>query len=292
MGKKSHKKGRENQPNNPARIETSTTNEPKTHPQEAEVLEVVVIPAGIQLVEVARVYADTILQHYHTLGVKVQVSVFEYYELENPDIEATIERKVNALAGQLGSKQAELHALGGLGAFVAYRILQIAPQTVKRTFFIGGAPADTLTKQARLFCERDINVLCWLHRKKFLRLSANYPNPSKSLLVQEINQSATMIIREHPELYRNQMKLVGAWNIDPLWHAGENRAFYIPSTINQIGMKHAEMYDYVDAVSRWYKHGVTILERPSQDFSSDTLLPMNELLAQINKGRNLEKEAG
>lgn len=247
---------------------------------------IVVIPGGIQFMLAAQIYLERLVEHYLAQGIILDRSIFEY-ELDCTDLDSSIDAKVKQLSEQPDFSGVEIHAQGGLGALVAYRLLQAAPTKIRHVFFIGSAPADALTNRAKKFYYQWSKLACYLEQKGYARTAVSFPNYDDTTAAQDINEYAERMARERPELYRQEKQLICQWNPDALWRLPDGKAFYVPNNFTPAKWYQTEMYDYASAVSLWYKHGVDTMRLTDSYFCSRLLMPTSELFAEMDQYRNL-----
>lgn len=246
---------------------------------------ILVIPAEGDSPDTERVYVNKLAKYYRSRDCEARIIVFNH-NVEELDIATSTDATIKAMMNQRGFCKLEIHAQGGLGAFVAYRILRLAPERVKRVFFIGGAPSAAMTEAAKFFHQRFIKFWYWLHKHRIVRFFADDPNPHNDPDVAEIKQSSTEFMRAYPELFRNQILLIGEWMPDTFWKA-PCEAYFVPNGQTKRNPTRDNTYDYASAASIWYKFGVIATRAPGGFFSFYTMMPAEELFTVMDEYRTL-----
>lgn len=248
-------------------------------PEEPTVPVIIVIPGEGTSPGMTQAYVDKLQQYCNEHGADMKFLVFSH-DATSLDIVTGTERAIWRMVDEYDFTEAEVHAHGGLGAYVAYRMLCIAPKRIKRVFFIGGASSEALTNKAKSFYQKAIKIWYWSYQHGLAKF---YASIKKSHDTSGIMNSDSEFMQKYPELYLNQVLFVGSWVLDPLWRAEDGKAYFIPN---------GNAYDYGGAVSTWYQHNVSIAQVSGSRPSPDTKMTVEELFATMEQCKLSEKETG
>lgn len=244
---------------------------------------IIIIPAEGDSPETEQWYINALREHYYRQGKELKIVTFRHTSI-NCTSKALNRNVRRFFARHDFSERAEIHAQGGLGASVAYRMLILYPRLISRVFFIGGAPSNAMTGIAKLF-HRYISRLWYFSHIPFF---ADDPNPWRDPVVDQIRASSTAIMRANPLLYRNQLIHLGTWQLSPAWRLPEFcEAYFVPNgeTVRPTWWDNSFNNDL--AVKIWSEHGVGSTRRPGGNFSFYSMMPAAELFRVMDEVRAL-----
>lgn len=267
---------------------------------------ILVIPAEGDSPKTEQWYINELKQHY---GPKVDIIVFQHSQ--NPNIAAGTLQQIRKTALLHKLRDVEIHAQGGLGAYVACQMeyllnsQQPVRSHISRIFFIGGAPSNAMTRIAKLF-HRYFAYIWHLSPVPFF---ADDPNPHNDPIIDQIRRSSTQTMRSNPKLYRNQLALIGNWGkngniIDPEIirsmqttttlkaknHPTANsicESFFVPNGETIRPKWWDNTYDQEKAIISWRKHGVNVTSQPTDNFSFYSMMPAKAPFAAMDEVRQL-----
>lgn len=216
---------------------------------------------------------------------------------------------------------AEIHAQGGLGAYVAYEFLrhyeiQGRPEhrgrkiTLTDVFIVGGAPSDAMTGVARWF-HQDFSRFWYRIRWIVPFFADDPPNSECNDEINRIRKASKQVMRSNSKLYRDQLVFIGNWRIPSDWRVPENcRVWYVPNGesarfqsrsgrdardgkiarwMKRMGARLTRTWDntYDDAKARacWEAHGARVTERPGRNFSFYSMMPATALFERMDEVR-------
>ena len=244
---------------------------------------IIIIPAEGDSVETEQWYINALVDHYRQQGKILNILVFKHAGT-NCDHKALTRRIKDFFAVHNIVGRAEVHAQGGLGASVAYRMLILHPKTISRVFFIGGAPSNAMTGLAKLF-HRHLSRLWYFSRIPFF---ADDPNPHHDPVIAQIRASSTATMRANPLRYRNQLIHIGTWRLSPNWQLPAFcEAYFVPNgeTVRPSWWDNSFNNDL--AAKIWSQHGVGSTRRPGGNFSFYSMMPATELFRVMDEVRTL-----
>ena len=237
-------------------------------------MNILIIPAEGDSIETETWYKKDVQCHY---GAKIYVLDIE------PDL--NISRGVDASIEKFFCNHHdsfEIHAQGGFGAYVAYRILCLFPNNIAKVFFIGGAPSDSMTSIARLF-HKYLSRLWYFSRIPFF---ADDPNPTRDEAIKMIKNSSTKTMRANPKYYCAQLVHIGTWKLDDAWMPPNGcDAFFVPNGDTVRPKWWDNTYNNELAKASWKKHGVQSTEKPLNHFSFYSLMPSKSLFDVMDSVR-------
>lgn len=253
---------------------------------------IIVIPAEGDSPETTIWYIKALKLHCKAKHKKVpQILVFEH------DCSAAAVKMGVALSTQLQVRKfiakndfttAEIHAQGGLGAYVAYEFLRYCDIqdaidhygrkiTLSRVFMIGGAPSSAMTWMAKWF--HCCFVHLWYHMQWLVPFFADDPpNSQCAEEIEKIRNLSTQFMRANPELYRDQLLFIGDWRIPDDWRvAHDQKVWYVPNGETLRSKWRDNTYNDTKAKAEWAKHGVNSTARPEDNFSFYSMMPAEAL---------------
>ncbi len=244
---------------------------------------IIVIPAEGDSVDTEQPYINALKEHYHKQGKELEIIAFEHTSTSCTP-KALVHDIKKFFAQHDFAERAEIHAQGGLGASIAYRMLILHPELIHHVFFVGGAPSDAMTGIAKLF-HRYISRLWYLSHIPFF---ADDPNPRRDPVIDQIRASSTAAMRANPLRYRNQLIHLGTWRLSPAWQLPKScEAYFVPNGETVRPTWWDNSYDNRLAVKIWAEHGVGSTRRPGQNFSFYSLMPAHELFQVMDEVRTL-----
>ena len=112
---------------------------------------ILVIPVEGDSAETEQAYVNEPKRYY---GEDLEVIVFDYNK--NPNVKENVRQQVLKYERRYDFRDLEIHAQGGLGAYVACQMVMLwnfdeEQRRIKRVFFVGGAPSSAMTWVAKLF---------------------------------------------------------------------------------------------------------------------------------------------
>lgn len=261
---------------------------------------IVVIPAEGDSAETEIWYVKALKQHYKIARRKrPKILVFEH------DSSAEAVKLGVALSTQLSVYEfirrhhlgkVEIHAQGGLGAYVACEFLRqyelqrdsedrkkgMIPTNV---FMIGGASSETMTWIAAYFHRWHIRL--WYRIRKIIPFFADDPPNSKcDEEIAKIRASSTQVMRANPELYRDQILCIGNWRIAKDWKVPRDvNVWYVPNGKTLRSKMRDNSYDDEKAKASWLRHGALITGQPEDNFSFYTMMPAQALFQVMDDVR-------
>lgn len=240
---------------------------------------ILVIPAEGNAARTVRQYILSLKQHY---GEEAKVIVFEYNH--SPDIKESIRNRILEYAECHELQNLEIHAQGGLGAYVACHMILLwdfgkAKHKIRRIFFIGGAPSSAMTWTAKMF-----------HR----------------CLVYFLPVCFFTDAHVGHKLYRKQLALIGNWGRDSIafefdkrdlaiWVSALDRnaydvpcapweCYFVPN-----GKKTSSwwdsVYDQEKAIAAWAKINIDATRQPDERFGFHNMTPVEALFRVMDEIR-------
>ena len=254
---------------------------------------VLVIPAEGDSAETEQWYVTKLKEYYLQQECQIDVKIFEY--TADLDIGRGITEQVKYYSQMLELSDFEIHAQGGLGAYVACRMMQtFRPGCIRRIFFVGGGPSPAMTWIAKFF-HRYFVYLWYLLPIPFF---ADDPNPHHDPIIAQIRQSSTSTMRANPKLYRNQLAFIGNWakgasvsefrqslggsyvlSNCPCYIVPNGKTKYLKWWNNTYSEKKLKQY--------WKKCGVIQTKQPQNYFSFYSMMPAEELFQVMDQTRRL-----
>lgn len=252
---------------------------------------IIVIPAEGDSAETESWYVNWLKAHLQYIWKQYATRVLIYeHEMDEPlkhyDVMVSTLAQVRKFVNENEFRQAEIHAQGGLGAYVAYEFLQYCPEKIARVFMIGGAPCDAMTGLAKFFHRYFIRA--WYHMRGIIPFYADDPNPMKDETIVKIKASSTSVMRKHPEIYREQLQFIGQWRIPRSWKVPDDcLVLFVPNgkTTSWWRKWWDNTYDDQKAKAIWLRHGALITRQPGENFSFYSLMPARALFAVMDEVR-------
>lgn len=247
---------------------------------------IVIIPAEGDSVETEQLYITKLREHYRKQGIELRILVFEYGRdrCEPEDVARSAYDFFHKHSFELGG-YAEIHAQGGFGASVAYRMLALCSHLIHCVFFIGGAPGDAMPGIAKLF-HLYFSRLWYASRVPFF---ADDPNPTRDPEIEQVRMSSTLAMRANPLCYRNQLVHLATWRLQEDWRAPRScRAFFVPNgeTVRQRWRDNS--FNNELAAKIWAEHGVVSTRQPGDNFSFYNMMPTEALFSVMDEVRELQ----
>lgn len=158
---------------------------------------IIVIVAEGDSAETARSYVNWLKRHLKYAWKRYELRVLVYeHELgvtcDHYDVMVSTIAQIRKFVSMHDFHEAEIHAQGGLGAYVAYEMLCYCPERIATIFMIGGAPCDAMTGLAKYFHHWHIRL--WYHIRGIIPFFADDPNPTGDETIAEIKASSTRVM--------------------------------------------------------------------------------------------------
>lgn len=266
---------------------------------------ILVIPAEGDSAETEQAYVNELKRYY---GEDLEVIIFDYGQ--NPNVKENIRQQILKYERRYNFRDLEIHAQGGLGAYVACQMVMLwnfdeERRRIKRVFFVGGAPSSAMTWVAKLFH----HYFAYLWYLLPIPFFADDPNPHNDPVIDQIRASSTQVMRANPKLYRNQLAFIGNWGKDPV--ALEFMEWDLSKYIQALAQKSSDLvgdycecyfvpngetvrpkwwdntYDQAKAAAVWEKNGVKAISQPKNNFSFYSMMPAEALFKVMNEVRQL-----
>lgn len=262
---------------------------------------IIVIPAEGDSPETEIWYIKALKSYYRTRckKEKLQVLVFEHdgsAEAMKLGVSLSTQLQVRKFIQEHEMGTVEIHAQGGLGAYVAYEFLRYVEKqedvgfygkkiNLVNVFLIGGAPSNAMTWAAKIF-HRYFAPL-WYHIRWLVPFFADDPpNPRYNQEIDKIRESSTQTMRNNPRLYRDQLQFIGWWQAPDDWRvASRCNVWYVPNGETLRSKLRDNTYDDVKARACWRNHGVVATHRPEENFSFYSMMPAIALFAVMDEVR-------
>lgn len=248
---------------------------------------IIVIPAEGDDPNTEVWYVQRLKRYYrkaHHQQVEVLVFEHDYTSKDHLDIFLSTIMQVRRFVEEHDFTGAEIHAQGGLGAFVAYEFLRYCPERIATVFMVGGAPSAAMTWVAKLFHRGLIHL--WYYFRWLIPFFADDPNPENDEAITQIRASSTEVMRRNPCLYRNQLVLIGNWDLPKDWQVPMGcRVYFVPNgeTVRPVWWDNT--YNNIKAEELWREHGVLTTTRPGENFSFYSMMPARELFKVMDSVR-------
>lgn len=248
---------------------------------------IIVIPAEGDSPETEIWYVKRLKRYYQKVHRKhLKVLVFEHdcKSRGRREIFTSTVLQVRRFVQEHQFENAEIHAQGGLGAFVAYEFLRYCPERIATVFMIGGAPSDAMTAVAKVFHCGLVHL--WYHFRWLVPFFADDPNPKNDETIAKIKASSTEFMRTYPELYRNQLAHIGSWCILDEWQVlSTYKVYFIPNGKTVRPKWWDNTYNNEKAKEIWAEHGVLCTDEPGDNFSFYSLMPAQALFKVMDAVR-------
>ena len=248
---------------------------------------IIVIPAEGDSPDTETAYVKRLKRYYTKVHHRqLNVLVFEHdcVSKDRMDIFISTILRVRWFVQEHDLENAEIHAQGGLGAFVAYEFLRYCPEKIATVFMVGGAPSDAMTWVAKLFHRGLIRL--WYHFRWLIPFFADDPNPKNDETIERIKASSTEFMRAYPEVYRNQLLYIGEWCISDDWQAlSTYKVYFVPNGKTVRPTWWDNTYNNERAKEVWARHGVQCTEAPGDNFSFYSLMPAQALFKIMDSVR-------
>jgi len=261
---------------------------------------IIVIPAEGDSPETEIWYIKALTEHYRRrTKKKPKVLTFAHNNSDEAvklGVALSTQLRVREFIEKNDFEEAEIHAQGGLGAYVAYEFLryleiQDAPDHYGRrinltgVFLIGGAPCDSMTTVAKIFHRTFVRL--WYHVRWLVPFFADDPpNPTCQNEVAKIRASSTRVMQDNPELYRDQLAFIGSWQIPSGWQLLDGcRVWYVPNGETLRSKLWDNTYDDAKACAFWLKCGASVTRQPGGNFSFYSMMPARELFTVMDEVR-------
>lgn len=243
---------------------------------------IVVIAAEGDSAKTEQWYLKALKEHYQKSGKEVRALVLTHSSTTCTP--SSLARCVKAFFVQHNVFNIEIHAQAGLGASLAYQMLELRPDRIRRVFFVGGAPSNAMTGIAKIF-HRYLSRLWYLSHIPFF---ADDPNPARDPIIDKIRASSTAAMRENPLRYRNQLVHIGTWQLPPHWRVPNTcDAYFVPNGETVRPHWWDNSFNNVRASQIWAEHGVKTTRRPGGYFSLYSMMPASELFKVMDEVRVL-----
>lgn len=259
---------------------------------------IIIIPAEGDSAETEIWYIKSLKRHYKIARRKQpEILVFEH---DNSDaamklgVAVSTQLKVYEFIREHSFEIAEIHAQGGLGAFVAceflrYYAMQDDPEyfgrriALSNVFLIGGAPSEAMTPIARWFHRSFVKF--WYYIRWAVPFFADDPpNPECDEEITKIRVSSTRVMQANPKLYRDQLLCIGEWRIANGWQVPDGvNVWYVPNGETLRPKLWDNTYDDAKARACWQEHGVQVTARPGRHFSFYSMMPAYALFEVMAK---------
>lgn len=248
-------------------------------------LTILIIPAEGDLAETEVPYVKRLLAHYRRLGYRVKTLIYEHEvcneEIEGSGIAINTMLRVRDFVSKYDFADVEIHAQGGLGAYVAYEFLRFCPEKIKNVFIIGGAPCEAMTGVAKIFHRGFIHL--WYYFRWLVPFFADDPNPTGDEDIKKIKKSSTETMRANPRMYRKQITFIGQWTVPEDWKVPEDcRVYFVPNGDTVRPKWWDNTYNNVKAEEFWTSKGAAVTERPGENFSFYSMMPAEALFAVMD----------
>lgn len=250
---------------------------------------IIVIPAEGDSVATESWYVQALRNYYERQRQpQDQLEVLVFRHSENPDVVAGTREGVEEFVRNNWFEDAEIHAQGGFGAYVALRLCRACPEQIRRVFFIGGAPSDAMPPIQKWF-HRSFARLWYRLPVKFFADDPKHPDPEIDETIQQIRASSTACMRANPLRYRNQLVHIGYWNPrqSDIPQRPDFRAYYVPNGKTFRSETWDNSYDDAAAREAWQRLGVDVTDRPGNFFSFYSMMPAEELFMVMDLVRGL-----
>ncbi len=246
---------------------------------------IIVIPAEGDAPETEERYVEALKRHFEEKRKQaVRVLVFRHRTEDTCSVMASTKIEISDFLWRFDFEKAEIHAQGGLGAYVACEFLRVCPERIARVFMVGGAPCDAMTGIAKFFHRKFVRF--WYRIQWAVPFFADDPNPEKDAIIEAIKVSSTATMQRNPELYREQLLLLGRWRLPEDWQAPEGcEVFFVPNG-EAVRLKWWDN-TYNDQKARvvWRKHGARITAQPGRHFSFYSMMPAEALFEVMDEVR-------
>ncbi len=257
---------------------------------------IIVIPAEGDSPETTIWYIKALKLCYKAERKKIsQVLVFEHdcsKEAVRLGVALSTQLRVRKFIAEHDFTTVEIHAQGGLGAYVAYEFLryceiQNAPDhygrriELSRVFMVGGAPSTAMTGVAKWFHRYFVHL--WYRVQWLVPFFADDPpNVKCEEEVEKIRNLSTQFMRANPQLYRDQLLFIGDWRIPDDWQVPDGcQVWYVPNGETLRSKWRDNTYNDVKAKAEWARCGVKSTAQPEDNFSFYSMMPAQALFAVI-----------
>lgn len=248
---------------------------------------IIVIPAEGDAPETEEWYIQKLKRYYrkaHRQQVDVLVFEHDHTSEDHLDIFLSTVLQVRRFVEEHDFTEAEIHAQGGLGAFVACEFLHYCPERISTVFMVGGAPSGAMTGIAKAFHRVLVHV--WYYLQWCFPFFADDPNPENDGIIAQIKASSTEVMRRNPQLYRNQLALIGGWNLPVDWQVPSGcKVYFVPNGETVRPKWWDNTYNNTKAEKLWREHGVLTTPRPGENFSFYSMMPAHELFRVMDSVR-------
>lgn len=247
---------------------------------------VIVIPAEGDSDDTERWYLKALRRHYDYINQGRQLMSTSYYHPHDPNIVRGTFAQIIRFADEYDFVDAEIHAQGGFGAYVACKMYDLFPNRIKRIFFIGGAPCEAMTWIAKFF-HRHL-VRAWYRSPiSFFADDPPHSDPEWNAIIGQIRASSTEWMCQNPLSYRNQLLCIGRWSKDEISPLHGLEAYFVPNGATLRPKLWDNTYDNARAAAIWAELGVTATPLPQDYFSFYSLMPATSLFDVMDKMRVL-----
>lgn len=252
---------------------------------------VLIIPAEGDSAETEQWYVTRLKAHYARQGVEIEPIVFDY--LTDADVKWGIQMQLANYWEEYHFQEVEIHAQGGLGAYVACEMIAHYPKNaIQRVFFIGGAPSPAMTWLAKLFHR----YFAYLWHLSPIPFFADDPDSGGDPDVPAIRASSTRVMRANPKLYRDQLVLIGNWCRGQGGGAlrsslGDYKipqeCYFVPNGQPRRPKWWDNTYNADKAIRLYAQCGIRHTKAPENYFSHYSMMPAESLFAVMDETRQL-----